>query len=93
MIFALIEFCIFMTSKIKLNKSALYAQTFTIFLLSWPFQAVINVLTEKILHWPYYLIMPIQFIIGITGPMVLISVINKIEKKYNIHWFSFSLGK
>lgn len=93
MIYALVELCIILSDTLNLNRDALYAQTFVIFLLSWPCQAVANVLVERLLHYPFYLIMPIQFIAGIVGPMFLIYIITKIETKYNIHWISFILGK
>lgn len=93
MIYALTETCICLSRKLNLNNNALYAQTFTIFLLSWPCQAVINVVTERLLEWPWYVIMPFQFAAGIIGPMLLIRLIVSIERKYNIHWISFTLGK
>jgi len=93
MIFSLSELCIYISQKVDVNKNAIYAQTFTIFLLSWPCQAIANVVTERLLHWPYYAIMPIQFCTGIICPMILICLIAKIEKRCNIHWISFILGK
>jgi len=93
MIFSLSVLCVRISQKVEVNKDAIYAQTFTIFLLSWPCQAVANVITERLLQWPYYAIMPIQFCTGIIGPMMLICLIAKIEKKYNFHWISFILGK
>lgn len=93
MIFSLSEICIYISKKVDVNRNAVYAQTFTIFLLSWPCQAVANVITERLLHWPYYAVMPIQFSAGIICPMILIYIIVKLEKKYNFHWISFILGK
>ncbi len=93
MIFALLDLCIILAGIINVNKNALYAQTFVIFLLSWPCQVVANILTERILNWPYYLIMPIQFVFGLVGPILMILLIDKIEKRYSIHWISFILGK
>ncbi len=93
MIFALAELCIWISSKVNIDRNTVYAQTFTVFLLSWPCQAIANVVTERLLHWPYYAIMPIQFCVGIICPMILICLITKIEKKYDFHWISFILGK
>ncbi len=93
MIFSLSELCIYVSKKVDVNRNAVYAQTFTIFLLSWPCQAIANVVTERLLHWPYYAIMPIQFCVGIIGPMILIYIIERFENKHNIRWISFILGK
>lgn len=93
MICSLTDFCGYFSLKIKVSKDAIYAQTFTIFLLSWPCQAVVNILAERVLHWPYYLTMPCQFLMGLLAPMVLIYQINKFETKYNFHWISFCLGR
>lgn len=92
MILSLIELCIILAQRINVNKNAIYAQTFIIFLLSWPCQAVVNIVVERLLQWPYYLIMPIQFCSGIIGPMIFIYFIIKIERKYDFHWISFILG-
>ncbi len=93
MIYTLVALCVTLAKKINIAKDALYAQTFTIFLLSWPCQAVANVLIERILMCPYYIVMPVQFCAGIAGPMILTYLISKIETKYEIHWISFLLGK
>ncbi len=93
MIISLVEPCMWLALKIHVSRTAVYTQTFTIFLLSWPVQAVANVLTERILHLPYYMIMPIQFLAGIIGPVLLILIINYIEHKFKIRWISFCLGK
>lgn len=93
MIAAFIFLSKWLAARVDINRNALYAQTFTIFLLSWPCQAVLNVLAERLLHWPYYAVMPLQFIAGIAGPMLLIWLIDKIEHKYDFHWISFFLGK
>lgn len=83
----------YLSEKINFNKDSVYTETFIIFLLSWPCQIVINVTAERLLHLPYYLIMPLQFLAGIAGPIILIKIINYIENKYKIHWISFLLGK
>ncbi len=82
--------CLWLAKKITVSRSEVYAQTFTIFLLSWPVQAVVNVLLERLLEMPWYIIMPAQFISGIIGPILLI---DKIEEKLHIRWISFCLGK
>lgn len=93
MIYSLTALCIVVSKHLNLDRNAVYAQTFTIFLLSWPCQAVANVLTERILHGPYWLIMPVQLMTGIAMPILLIILIDKIERKTKKHYISFILGK
>ncbi len=93
MIYALTELCARLSKKLNLNKTSIYAQTFTIFILSWPCQAVINVVTERLLGWPWYFIMPAQFVAGVVGPMLLIKLIDIIERRYRTHYISILLGK
>lgn len=93
MIAALTGLCSMMSSRVSLNRNSVYARTFTVFLLSWPFQAVFNVLIERLLHQPYWMILPVQFTAGVLGPVILIYLIEKIEHKYNIHWISYMIGK
>lgn len=93
MISSLTDICSYLSSKIRISRTAVYAQTFTIFLLSWPCQAFANIAIERILQCPYYIIMLFQFFIGLLAPMIIIYTINKIETKYNFHWISFCLGR
>ena len=45
--------------------------TFTIFLLSWPFQAVVEIVLNKILRLPWYVSSIGMLIIGICGPLIV----------------------
>lgn len=93
MILALLLLGGYLANRIKFNRNAIYAQTFTIFLLSWPSQILCNVTMERLLHCPYYIVMSLQFTAGIIGPIILIRIVNYIENKYNNNWISFLLGK
>lgn len=93
MILALLLLSVYLAGKIKFNRNAIYAQTFTIFILSWPCQILCNVTMERLLHCPYYIVMPLQFTAGVIGPIILIRIVNYMENKYNKHWISFLLGK
>ncbi|WP_304206739.1 acyltransferase family protein [Fusobacterium perfoetens] len=47
---------------------------FVLYLYGWPFQAVIEIVTNKILHWKWFLIFPSMFLIGLLGPLTLIKI-------------------
>lgn len=93
MIYSIVVLCNVLSSQFKINRNAVYAETFLIFLLSWPCQAVVNVVFERILHLPYYFIFPLQFFSGIISPIILIVLLTRYEKRYNKHHLSFLLGK
>lgn len=66
--------------------------SFTIFLLSWPVQAVTEIILNKILHLPVWLCMIGMLTAGIAGPMLCVLLIRWIEKKIPIRWLKPVLG-
>ena len=61
--------------------SAFDGKIFTIFLLSWPTQAVIEVCLNKILKLSWFLVMPIMFVAGLLGPLLLVYLFEKMKVK------------
>ena len=66
--------------------------SFTIFLLSWPVQAVTEIILNKILYLPVWLCMIGMLTAGIAGPMLCVLLIRWIEKKIPIRWLKPVLG-
>lgn len=66
--------------------------SFTIFLLSWPFQAVVEVVLNKLLHLPVCISMIGMFTAGMVGPMICICILNWIEKYLPMRWLKPILG-
>ena len=66
--------------------------SFTIFLLSWPVQAVTEIILNKILHLPVWLCMIGMLTAGIAGPMLCVLLIRWIEKKIPVRWLKPVLG-
>ena len=60
-------------------------KTYSIFILSWPFQCIVSIVFESKLGLSYYITVPISFLVGIFGPIVTIILVdwfeNKIKKK------------
>ncbi|MBQ3431235.1 MAG: acyltransferase family protein [Clostridia bacterium] len=67
-------------------------KTYSIFILSWPFQSVVSIVFEQKLAQPYYITMPLAFAAGICGPIVTILLIDFIEKKANKRFLSPIIG-
>lgn len=61
--------------------SFLVKKTYSIFILSWPFQSVVSLIFEKKLGLEYYVTMPIAFVVGVIGPIIVIITVDLIEKK------------
>ena len=66
--------------------------SFSIFLLSWPVQAVAEVLLNKVLHLPALLVMACMFLSGVIGPMICVKILTAIDKKISIGWIKTIAG-
>lgn len=63
---------------------------FTIYLLSWPAQAVGEILLNRIFKCDWYITMVSLFIIGIITPLIIVSIYNKFNLKNKL--FDLVLG-
>ncbi len=77
----------------EIDRKSLVAQTYSIFIISWPCQLVVEILLEKILNQSFYVIFPCMFAIGIVAPLIIIKLIDLIEKKINIKILSALIGR
>lgn len=59
----------------------LNGKTFEIFLLSWPVQAVVDILLYKVLHFNWYIVLACMFILGILIPLLLVKLLKIIDYK------------
>ena len=75
-----------------IGKQGTQNYSFTIFLLSWPVQAVTEIILNKILHLPVWLCMIGMLTAGIAGPMLCVLLIRWIEKKIPVRWLKPVLG-
>lgn len=79
--------------KWHIERDSLIAQTYQIFMLSWPCQLLVEVVTERLLHLPWYVIMPLVFTAGVCGPLVLIWMIDWFETRTRTRFLSYILGR
>lgn len=56
----------------------LQGKTFTIFLLSWPFQAIVEVLFNKVLKLNWYLVSFFMFVAGLVMPLIIYQLVRKL---------------
>ena len=93
MITGIVAISCMVANKIDVNRSAIYARTYQLFILSWPCQLVAEVILERIARFPYYVTMPITFVVGVLVPMGLLVLVDKIEKRTNTRFLSIMLGQ
>lgn len=66
--------------------------SFSVFILSWPVQASIEVLSNKILHLNACICMFLMFSFGIIVPLTIIYYVRLIDKKLNTNKLSLIIG-
>ena len=66
--------------------------SFTIFILSWPFQACTEILFNRVLHLPVLAVMPMMLLGGIIGPVLIIAIVRKLNKKFKLKYLKLTLG-
>ena len=71
---------------------AIEAHSFTIYLLSWPAQAVAEVVLNKVLHLPALFVMICMFLSGVIVPMVCVKILTAIDRKIPIGWIKTVVG-
>lgn len=54
-------------------------KTFSIYIISWPCQAVTEIVVNRILHMHWYIVMPAMFIAGLGVPLLLNEVYSRIK--------------
>ena len=93
MIFAIVQLCRMYADKTTIQRKSLIAQTYQIFILSWPCQLVVGVLVERILHMNWMVFIPVVFITGVVMPLILLKLIDWLEEKIDVRYMSFVLGR
>lgn len=72
--------------------AAVEKNSYSIFLLSWPAQAVAEVVCNKLLHFPALLTMGIMFLAGIAVPLVCVKIVSLTDKRYSMKWVKAAIG-
>ena len=93
MIISILLLCVALEDRIQIKRKSLIAQTYQIFILSWPCQLIVEIVLERILHLQWWIILPVVFFVGVIGPLLLIKVIDSFERKTNTHILSIIIGK
>lgn len=92
MIYSLVCLCTHISNRFVIHKNTLFAHTFQFYILSWPCQAIGNVIAERILNLPFLMIMCVQLLFGILGPTFILIIIKQFEQKHSLKWLNYILG-
>ena len=60
-------------------------KTFAVFLLSWPFQAIVEVLFNKIWHLPWFLVFISMFFVGLAAPLLIYEFVMRLPVSIKRH--------
>lgn len=93
MICVIVHFCLIIENYIGVERNSPIAQTYQIFILSWPCQLIVGIMIERILHLSWMIFIPTVFVAGITMPLMILKVVNFIENKTNNKILSSILGR
>ena len=90
---SIVSLCKLAEGECNIDRTSPLAQTYQIFILSWPCQLVVGILAERILHFNWMAFIPTVFVAGMALPLVLLRMIDLFEKKTNTQILSFVLGR
>ncbi|MGN1433963.1 MAG: acyltransferase family protein [Ruminococcus sp.] len=54
-------------------------KTFSIYIISWPCQAVTEMLLNRVMHMHWYITMPAMFIVGLGVPLLFLSIYKRFK--------------
>lgn len=77
---------------ITIGKDSLLNRSYSVFILSWPCQLVVELVLERMLQLPYFCIMPCMMIVGLVMPCLLILLIRRLERNMKIKVLSRIIG-
>lgn len=93
LIYAVLNAAILLSRKFPISRYSLYAQTYPIFILSWPCQLISEIILERLLHLGFYAVFPCGLIIGLCVPLMILRLIDLFEAHTHTNLISFLIGR
>lgn len=92
----MILFVLCLSNIVNFEKSGLLQKiekcNFTIYILSWPAQAVVEVVANRVLGLPMYIVMLFMFLAGIAIPLLICLFFDWLNTKFNIKFLNLIIG-
>ena len=79
MIYAILYFSVFLENTGSKILGYFEGKTFSIYIISWPCQAAVEVLLNRIMHMHWYVTMPAMFFTGIGIPLLFLWIYGKLK--------------
>ncbi len=90
MIYSLLFISVFFENRGSKVLDYFEGKTFSIYIISWPCQAVAEIAVNRILHMHWYIVIPCMFIVGLGVPLLVNEVYKRI--KWHPKFISLVLG-
>jgi fucose 4-O-acetylase-like acetyltransferase len=88
---------LWMSNKFLANKfnyfSAISKNIFSIYILSWPCQAVMEIIANRLMGLPFYTVMALMFSTGLLVPLLIIEGVKIIENNTRVKFLSPIIGR
>ena len=92
----MIFFILWLSNKLSFERFRIYTfisqNVYSIFILSWPCQAVVEIIANRILGFNVYLVMLLMFTSGIVGPLLIVRIIDMLENNTEVKLLSLIIG-
>ena len=81
MIYAILYFSIFLENTGSKLLGYFDNKTFSIYIISWPCQAAVEVLLNRVMHMHWYITMSAMFIAGLGIPLLFLSIYKRFKRQ------------
>jgi hypothetical protein len=92
----MIFFILWLSNKLFFERLRIFTiisqKVYSIFILSWACQAIVEIIVNRILGFNVYLVMLLMFILGIVGPILIVRIIDKLENNTEVKLLYLIVG-
>ena len=81
MIYSVLYLSVFLEKNGSKILDYLDGKTFSIYIMSWPCQATIEVLLNRVIHMYWYITMPAMFIVGLGVPLLFLCIYKRFKRQ------------
>lgn len=93
MIWAVMEIAEVLAGRVQIDRKSIFTQTYSIFILSWPCQLVVEIVLERLLECSFYVTFPCEVVVGVIVPLVIIKLIDLFEIRIHTNVLSMMIGR
>lgn len=87
MLVSVLAVCSALSERFSVDRKSVWARTYPIFILSWPCQLIVEVVLERVMHQPWFAVMPAMIAAGILGPLAVLTICDGVPMLRNNRLF------